>query len=103
MTDAEKRINKIKSEIGQHKSRQRELQRMIDDLRAQAVEPGLEAVGLKIGDRVITNGREMEICGADIGSDGAFNYPKVRTIKKDGTPSASARIIYQDWKVKGAK
>ena len=77
---SQKKIDNIKSQIGQYKQR-------ICELEAQGEQAALEWLGLKVGDRIIIAGRtgdfEAQVTGVD---HWAFSpRPTAVKIKKDGT------------------
>ena len=78
----QKKIDNIKSQIGQYKQRIRELE-------AQGKQAALEMMGLKVGDRIVVARRkgdfEAQVTGAD--NWDLFPRPAAVRIKKDGTAS----------------
>ena len=77
---SQKKIDNIKSQIGQYRQR-------ICELEAQGKQAALEVMGLKVGDRIIVAGRtgdfEAQVTGVD-----CWDFsprPTAVKIKKDGT------------------
>lgn len=82
---SQKKIDNIKSQIGQYKQRIRELE-------AQGKQATLEVMGLKVGDRIIVAGRngdfEAQVTGVD-----HWDFsprPTAVKIKKDGTAGSQS-------------